>query len=319
MSPCRPPPCLPLSVSLPLRVSPSPCLSLSVSPPLRVSPSPCLPLSVSPPLRVSPSPCLPLSVSPPLRVSPSPCLSLSVSPPLRVSPSPCLPLSVSPPLRVSPSPRLPYWLLPSGGRAFMMPYGVRSAPGSANVLRCISCTLRMERHGHDRTARRHSYRREGKRGTPRSATAAECGSGAGRAGKRSSEPHLAGRRGADCPARRLLRRRPPASLLPPLGDAGWGRANRSDPPGRATQAGRRPGGGGRHALPGRSRRIGRRPGARRILRPHRPRQVHAAGVDQRQHGDPPRRLRPHAGIPRNAGPGGGEDLRRPRPAESPTK
>ena len=82
--------CPPLTIPLPLSLSPS--LPLSLSPSLPLSLSPSLPLSLSPSLPLSLSPSLPLSLSPSLPLSLSPSLPLSLSPSLPLSLSPSLPL-----------------------------------------------------------------------------------------------------------------------------------------------------------------------------------------------------------------------------------
>ena len=71
----------------------------------------------------------------------------------------------------------------------------------------------------------------------------------------------------------------------------------------------------RRRLSGRGRPLGPLRRQRRLLRRDRPRQGHAAGVDPRQHRNPPRRLRADARPARNGRPRRGADLRRPRPAQ----
>ena len=71
----------------------------------------------------------------------------------------------------------------------------------------------------------------------------------------------------------------------------------------------------RRGLSGRGRPLGPLRRQRRLLCRDRPRQGHAAGLDPRQHRNPPRRLRADARPARTGQPGRGADLRRPRPAE----
>ena len=68
--------------------------------------------------------------------------------------------------------------------------------------------------------------------------------------------------------------------------------------------GRRPGSRGRGGLSGRSAPFGALRGQRRLLRRDRPRQGHLAGLDPRQHRNPPRRLRAALDPAEMRGPGG---------------
>ena len=78
---------------------------------------------------------------------------------------------------------------------------------------------------------------------------------------------------------------------------------------------RRSGGRRRHRLSGRGGPFGPLRRQRRLLCRDRPRQGHAAGLDPRQHRNPPRRLRADPRTARNGEPGRRADLRRPRPAQ----
>ena len=84
--------CLPISISPCLCVSPSLCLRISVSPRLCLSLHLCLPVSLSLPVSVSPR----LSVFPHFCAFPFPCLSPSLSLPVSLSPPPSLSLCLSP-------------------------------------------------------------------------------------------------------------------------------------------------------------------------------------------------------------------------------